>query len=70
MKIVQNDVVISALSVVITLDEFEAGYLRALMWQLTPNNLGFATKLFNKLARLKLPEYDKRHKNWQKGKKE
>ena len=61
MKIVQND---SVLSVVITLDEFEAGYLRSLMGQLSPKNTGFALKLFNELGRLKLPKYDKQYKNW------
>ena len=65
MKIVQKDVVTkSVTSVVITLDEFEAGYLRSLMWKLVPTNVGFATELFNELDRLKLPEYDKQHKDW------
>ena len=70
MKIVQNHVVTkSVLSVVITLDEFEAGYLRSLMHQLSLTNTGFALELFNKLDRLELSEYDKQHKNWRKGKK-
>lgn len=65
MKIVQKDVVTQSVSsVVITLGEFEAGYLRTLLWRLVPSNVGFATELFNELDRLELPEYDKQHKNW------
>ena len=68
MKIVQNHVVTkSVLSVVITLDEFEAGYLRSLMWKLSSTNVGFATELFKKLECLELPKYDKQHKNWRTG---
>ena len=63
MKIVQND---SVFSVVITLDEFEAGYLRSLMHQLSLTNTGFALELFNELDRLELTGYDKQHKNWRK----
>ena len=71
MKIVQTAIVTEpVLSVVITLGEFEAGYLRSLLWRLVPTNVGFATELFNELDRLKLPKYDKQHKNWRKGKEE
>ena len=53
--------------VVITLDEFEAGYLRSLMWKLVPNNSGFAMELFEQLEHLQLPAYDKLHgKLWRK----
>ena len=65
MKIVQNHVVTkSVLSVVITLDEFEAGYLRSLMWKLVPTNVGFATELFHKLEHLELSKYDELYKDW------
>lgn len=57
---------VTARGVTITLDEFEAGFLRTVLLHFsTDRQEGFAAKLFKELNQYYFPAYEKGYPNWE-----
>lgn len=54
----------TAHSVIFTLNDLEAGYLRRLLKPYGINSCGFAADLFRELDKYWFPTYEKEYPNW------